>query len=248
MDSLWRMFLLLTAFLNVQRTKAQTTVQGDSLLYEHAYRNSLSEFNKEMGDQSPLYNGRIYSRFAFFVKSGSPYFNSENFENGWVIYDSILFNNLPMIYEDLRKCVVYKKDSDEIQLLNKRISSFSIDGHRFIRISPDSTNKNIPASEFYEILYDGPSEVLKNTIKSIQEVPTVEEGLTRYIREKDNYFIRIGTRFYMVRSKTDLLNIFQLHKKELETFLKKQKLKYGENTDHVLIQAAGYYDQIVGKP
>lgn len=242
------MFLLLIAFLNVQLSEAQNTEQHDSVLYQNAYSNSLSVFNKERGDQSPLYNGRIYKRYVYFVKSGSPYFLSENFGSGWVIYDNILFKNLSMLYEDLRKCVVYKKDSDEIQLIHERISSFYIEGHQFIRLSPDSTHNNIQGNDFYEILYDGPSEVLKNTIKHIQEVPTVEEGLTRYVRKKDSYFIKVGTRFELVRSKTDLMNIFQAHKKEMETFLKKGKLKYGENTDNLLIQAAGYYDQIVVKP
>ncbi len=65
------------------------------------------------------------------------------------------------------------------------------------------------------------------------------------MREKDNYYVKVGTRFEIVRSKTDLLNIFQTHKKELESFLKKGRLKFGENTENVMIQAAGYYDQIV---
>jgi hypothetical protein len=240
----WRILLFVVIFLKVLHTDAQSTSQ-DSILYENAYTNALSAYNKQIGDQSPLYNGSIYNRYSFFVKTGSPYFLSENFGKGWVIYDNILFSNLSMLYEDLRKCVVYKRDSEEIQLINERISSFSIQGHHFIRLLPDSSQKNIGISDFYEILYDGPSEVLKNSIKTIQEIPTVDEGLTRYVREKDNYYIKVGPGFEPVRSKKDLLNIFQAHKKEIENFLKREKLKYGENTENVLIRTMGYYDQIV---
>jgi hypothetical protein len=237
------LLLLIVICVQVQNISAQNTT-SDSLNYQTALSNSLSLLNHQSDDQSALLNGSIYKRYGYFVKTGSPYFPSENFSPGWVVYDNKLFENLSLLYEDLEKSVVCRIDSVDLKLVNDRISSFYIDGHQFIRLTAESNGKNIPGSNFYEILYNGPSQVLVNTVKTIQEVPTVDEGTTRYIREKKMYLVNNGTQFKIVNSKSDLLQIFEQHEKEIEAFIKKNKLKYNQNTDSLIIKTAAFYDKI----
>src|SRR4051794_12026537 len=84
---------------------AQLTNQ-DSIFYQTAVANTISIFKKQWADQSPIYNGSRYSPTGFIFRTGSPYFISDSFKNGSVVYDDILFDSVSLLYEDMRELVV----------------------------------------------------------------------------------------------------------------------------------------------
>jgi hypothetical protein len=129
-------------------------------------------------------------------------------------------------------------------LVNPRISSFSISGHRFIRLVSDSANSGIRETGFYELLYQEKSEVLKWTSKEIDEEPSISEGVVRRIKISNAYFIKKGTRYFRIKSKRDLPVIFQDRLKDMEHYIKKNHLKFRRDPDNTLIQSVRYYDFI----
>jgi hypothetical protein len=235
--------LTLFCFICCKNATAQLN-SADSISYQSAFANTRAIYDKQVGDQSPLYNGSQYASYGFVFKSGSPYFISEQFNDGSVVYDGILFSNLPLLYEDLSEFLVTKKDGYLLQLINARISSFVISGHQFIRLIADSSNRGISKTGFYEILYPGRSTVLKKTSKDIQEVASIYEGVLHFIEESDSYFIKRGNVFIRVRSVNELLDVFHDHQKDIQHFIKKNKLKFRKDKENILIKVAGYYDQI----
>jgi hypothetical protein len=236
--------LILLWFICCKDAAAQLN-SADSISYQSALANTRTIYDKQVGDQSPLYNGSQYVSYGFVFKAGSPYYMSDQFSNGSVVYDGILFSNLPLLYEDLREFLVTKKDGYLLQLINARISSFDISGHQFIRLIADSSNRGIPKTGFYEILYSGRSAVLKKTSKDIQEVASIYEGVLHFVEESDSYFIKRGNVFIRVKSGSELLDAFRDHQKDIQHFIKNNKLKFRKEKESTLIKAAGYYDQIV---
>jgi hypothetical protein len=219
--------------------------QDDSILYQTAVSNTVSIYKRQLGDQSPFYNGSRYSPTGFIFRTGSPYFLSDSFSRGSVVYDDLQFEGLNLLYEDLREQLVSKNDNYLLQLVNQRISSFIISGHSFIRLLADSSNAGIPKTGFYEILYPGRSRVLKKTYKTIIEEPSVyENAVIRHIEESENYYIKIGNSYKRVKSNGELLELMHDHQKEIQKFIKKNKLNFRRNKENGLIQVAGYYDQI----
>src|ERR1700748_1618082 len=85
----------------VQHPTAQTA-QEDSIFYQTAITNTISIYKKQLGDQSPFYNGSRYSPAGFIFRTGSPYFISDSFNLGSVVYDDILFDSVYLMYEDMR--------------------------------------------------------------------------------------------------------------------------------------------------
>ena len=163
---------------------------------------------------------------------------------GSVEYDSMLFINVPLIYEDYRQKLIAVDQGFRLQLINERINSFTIAGHHFLRVFPIPLYTGLPENGFYEQLYSGPSGVLKWTRKNMQEVLSSSEGSLWYIRESAKYFIHKGGSWVYIKSRRDLLNILGDRRKEVQRFIKKNKLNYRKDRDNTLTQVAGYYDQI----
>lgn len=222
------------------------TAQEDSIFYQTALTNTISIYKKQLGDQSPLYNGSRYSPTGFIFRTGSPYFISDSFNLGSVVYDDILFDSVYLLYEDMRELLVSRNNNNYLlQLINQRVSSFITSGHPFIRLTADSLHPGIPKTGYYEILYPGRSQLLKKTFKTIIEEPSVYENtIIRHIEETENYYIRIGGTYQRVKSKSELLMLMHDHQKEIQKYIKKTKLNYRKNRENLLILTAEYYDQI----
>ncbi|HEY2647946.1 MAG TPA: hypothetical protein VGI38_02095 [Puia sp.] len=228
----------------VHPAKAQTA-QEDSIFYQTAITNTLSIYKKQLGDQSPIYNGSRYSPTGFIFQSGSPYFISDTFNEGSVVYDDILFDSVYLLYEDMRELLVSRNTNYLLQLVNQRVSSFIISGHSFVRLTSDSFKTDVPKAGYYEILYPGRSQLLKKTLKNIIEEPSVYENtVIRQIEETENYYIRMGGSYQRVRSKSELLALMHDHQKEIQKYIKKVKLNFRNNREDLLIRTAEYYDQI----
>jgi hypothetical protein len=228
----------------VHPAKAQTA-QEDSIFYQTAITNTLSIYKKQLGDQSPIYNGSRYSPTGFIFQSGSPYFISDTFNEGSVVYDDILFDSVYLLYEDMRELLVSRNTNYLLQLVNQRVSSFIISGHSFVRLTSDSFKTDVPKAGYYEILYPGRSQLLKKTLKNIIEEPSVYENtVIRQIEETENYYIRMGGSYQRVKSKSELLALMHDHQKEIQKYIKKVKLNFRNNREDLLIRTAEYYDQI----
>ncbi len=216
----------------------------DSLLYQNALAHTLTVYYDRLGDQAPIYNGSLYRGIEFTFQKGSPYFLLEKTGKGSIVYDNINYPNLNIIYEDYRQNLVVIDQAFQLQLVNEKIRSFTINDHHFEYVSLDSLNKGLPVAGFYEVLYSGKSKVLKHTTKKIREILTTSEGLRRYMDESDDYYIRSWNSYTLVNSRHAFLNFVSDHKKEVQKFIRKNDLSYKSDTDNTLAKAAAYYDQI----
>jgi hypothetical protein len=237
---------LLICYLFSNPASAQSQ-QKDSVFYQSAVANTLSVYFNQLGDQSQIYNGSLYPELDLNFREGSPYFLGQKINAGSVSYDSIFYPNLSLIYDDYRQFVVAIDQSFMLKLINERISSFTIADHHFDRISTDSLTRGISVAGFYEVLYNGRSRLLKHTNKTIREVLSSSEGIIRYMDESNDYYIKRGEAYFHVTSKKELLNFVGDHKKEVQRFIRKNKLNYRRDKDKTLIQVTAYYDQIANK-
>jgi hypothetical protein len=237
-------FILLIALFYTQRVPAQA-ISEDSILNQTALEHTLAVYYDQLGDQSPIYNGSLYRGYTDNFREGSPYFLGGKATPGSsVVYDSVLFINLTLTYEDLKQILILEDGGFRLQLVNDRVSNFSINGHQFVRVFPGSPYKGLPDSGYYEIRYSGATGVLKWTKKKLRELISSSEGITRYVDETDSYYIYAGQKWLYVKSRKDLLLILGDHRKEIQRFIRKNNLNYRRDKDNTIVQVAGYYDQI----
>ena len=122
-------------------------------------------YYQSAGDQSRLYNGTGYAGYPFVFAEGHPFFLTDKKQSSSIIYDKVEYQGVDLLFDEIMGVVIMQDENHRIQLLNDRISGFTIGEHQFIRIVRDSISPNAPAAGFYNILYDGNLSVLKKEIK-----------------------------------------------------------------------------------
>ncbi|MBS1598062.1 MAG: hypothetical protein JST75_07535 [Bacteroidetes bacterium] len=218
--------------------------KSDSAFYQSAVSHAINIYQESTGDQNPIYNGSLYYGYPFRFKQGNALFLPDTIlVKGTVVYDNILYKDIPLEYDNLQDLVITKDSLYWIQLNGKKITAFSISGHSFVRLEKNASNKDLVTTGFYEILHEGALTVFKKEIKMIHEEPSIVEGLERSVFTSPYYYIKKEGVIYPVKDQDDIGNILQNKKKEIRQFLRKNKLKFRKDKDNTLLEAVIYYEQ-----
>ncbi len=114
--------------------------------------------------------------------------------------------------------------------------------HAFIKTTVNNTADL--KDKFFDVLYNGSSQVLARRKKvMVQEMRSTLES-ERIFTEVDNYFIRKQNNFYKINNAGDVLNVFSDERKEIQRYIKKEKLKFKTGKEIFIVQAAKYYDAL----
>ncbi|HZE83808.1 MAG TPA: hypothetical protein VE035_05825 [Puia sp.] len=196
-----------------------------------ALANAIQSYHDFMGDQALVYNGPEHSDYQ--KMKGHPYFEVEAALKGSVVYDGILYSDMPMHYDLVRdQVVIYNYSGDPISLSGEKIKEFSLSGHRFL----NST------SGFYDLLCTGRVTLLARRIKIIEE-SIVDLTLVYTAIEKDRYYAVIAGVQHPVGNLNSLLALLKDKKKEIRQDLRKKKIKYRKEPERALVTAVQYYNQ-----
>ena len=218
--------------------------ESDSLLYKKAKEYAVSLYHENIKNESGLYNGSQYVVYAQTIQDGIPFFEITQPSNGNVTYWGVEYKNVPLLYDILKGEIITIVPSTNylIKLNTEKVSSFEVLNHKFIRIAKDSSNKNIKTG-FYDVLYDGQTAVYKKEIKTLNE--DLSSGKLRtFILDENAFFIKKNNVFFTVSNKSSLLDILKDKKKEVQEFIRKNKLKIRKDKDNALPKIAAFYDEI----
>lgn len=238
----WLLFFLLAVLRTISFAQLSSI---DSSAYTASLQHAIQLYHQFTAPSSALYNGREYVEYAANLKKGSPYFQSTSFTKGSIVYDDILYENVPLLYDMVLNRVVISDPANNfrITLAGEKISQFTILGHRFTRITEDTiTGRPVIRTGFYDVLYKGNISILEKTEKSIQENPGTLEN---YIQEKNTFYLERKNMYYTINSESAILDVLKDRKKELKQFISANKLKFGsDNKAQSLASIAAYYDKI----
>jgi len=198
----------------------------------------LSIYQKNEGDQAAIYNGRQYLRPVYsFEKNAHVFFETDKMVRGSVIYQGLRYDSVNLIYDENSDELVTNdyNVTDLVTLFKERVTGFSILGQNFIRLGNDSG--------YFQVLYQGPSLVLKKEIKKIVEKPDVPRTLYFIEVIPSYYFSRNGS-YQKISGKESLLKVFGDRRKEVNAFMKANKVKFKKNREDAILRSVAYYDQL----
>jgi hypothetical protein len=238
------LIIVIAAFFFTGPVTAQLA-DSDSLFYHKALNNAVSLYRQSLGDQLGLYNGSQYPGYPFgFKDGGHPYFIKDA-SPGTIEYDNVFYPDVRLLFDELSEIIVFEDSTHRIQLLNERITRFSIGDAAFIHIAKDSLGSSLEATGFYQLLYEGRVSVLTKEVKKIrEELRFADEGILRYIDTKKYYYIKKDAVYYPVGSKGTVLSVYRDRKKEVQQFIKANKLNFRKDRNNLLIKVSAYYDQL----
>jgi hypothetical protein len=239
---------LLSCFATGGILHAQTGTT-DTAINAIAIRNAVQAYHQFLSPQAGLYNGSEYVDYAYTINEGIPFFETAAFSRGIVDYDGMVYEGVPLLYDEVKEAVVIPDVSGryKIQLNNERLAGFTLLNHHFVKLMPDSVGRSPIRPGFYDVLYDGNMKLYKKQTKAILESVTISLGLKRTIDEQSNFYIKSGNAYYKITNKRSVLNINDNHRKEVQQFIKKNKLSIRNDKENALIKIAAFYDQLTSR-
>jgi hypothetical protein len=218
---------------------------GTNNLTQTSLDHATAHHSQSAGAQLRLYNGSVYVGYRFSFKNGQPYFKGQEAGTGTVLYDGILYRNVPMWYDLLSDKVIitHHDEVSQLSLVREKVAYFILHGHTFVYLRPDSLVNTRLTPGFYDLLYQGQVTLLARRINRLEQ-RTLPAGIERTLRLKVRYYIKRGGRYYAIKNQHALLQHLKDKKKELRQYIKQNKVEYGENQEHALVMMASYYDKL----
>ena len=237
----------IVALIGLPATVCAQLPASDTAIRSAAIANAIQQYHRFTTQPAALYNGPEYMEYFATLKEGQPFFTSVDFVKGTILYDNILYEGIPLKF-DLVKNEVVTKDPSEVfrlTLFHDKISYFSIHGHTFVRILKDSSAHPL-ATDLYDLLYNGRSIVLlKKENKKVMTYVTPLDGVKKVIEGSSDYYVRFNNGYYRVNGKNALLGLLKDKKAPLKQYIRKGKLKFGDETiEKSMTSVVTYYDSL----
>jgi len=233
-------------FLLVQSSFAQQ-YYNDSAIVSGAAEYAKLYYKQKRGKEAAIYNGVLHHGYPSFIE-GIAYFLADNWEQGRIIYDNILYEDISMKYDLLTDQVVIvskEKGSVPLSLYSPRVKEFSFAGLKFIHSNEVSGMASLQEG-IYQELVKGRASAYCRSEKIIWERISGDK-LLRSFEEKKRYYIIKDNRSYLITKKKDLLNALKDQKKIVQDVLKSKRMKFRKNIKEIIIAVTESYNKPGGK-
>lgn len=237
----------LIALMTVSAARAQAPLPLDTVINSTAYQ-AVQQYHRFIGHSAPIYNGPAYLVYDHLLFSGHPYFQTVGFHNGYIMYDNILYENVPLKFDVVKDNIVTSEPAGVLQfsLFNEKIRYFNVMGHTFVRIVRDSTHD--VSTGFYDELYRGSHvNLYRKDFKKIWDDLSASDagGIRRIVDSSSTYYVNMNNSFHSVAGRKQLLNVFKDKRPEIRQFIRKNKFKFRrDDRESSMIRTVAYYDSL----
>ncbi len=218
----------------------------DSAFLAAAVNNLSERYTNAIGDEKHVFNGKEYLSSDKYYLKEHQFHKSDEEQEGEVYYEGYLFTKVPLLYDVVVDQIVVSEPNGSLQfkLANEKVAYFKVHGHTFIRLAADTLGQSIIRTGFYDLLLDGKAKVIAKRVKRSTEQPTIR-GMEGEFLIEDKFFIRANNTYYPVSTKRSVLQVFPENKKELQKYIRSQRLKFKpESREASIIKLAQYYNLV----
>jgi len=235
-------FLVTFLIFNIHSVQSQTN--SDKI-------NNYNWFDGKIGvENTGIYNGIIFKEKFRTVNGNHKFYLTSQFINGNIIYNGQPYYNVKMkydIYEDI--VIVQLPDDSEysiIQLINDKINEFSINNHKFLKISRKYEKFfNEPISGFYEIFYQSKHLNLLKKNRKNRKKQIVGNLLYSQFKDKSEYIIVFNDEYYKINSKKYLVKLYPKLKKNINHFYNFNKQLHKLDQDTFMINLIEHISSLI---
>jgi hypothetical protein len=215
----------------------------DSALLKQAIQNTIQVYHEGIGDQAAKFNGSQYQGYTVSFSDGQPYFKANVLSNGSIIYDGVFFENVKLLYDEVADCVVLQDSTHRIQLVNERLSAFSVQESNFERLVKKE-NSPLHSTGFYEVLTKGKTTLYKKETKKMIDKFSNANELAVLFEIHHYYYIQKGDQFFEIKKKKDLFKILLDQENAITKFITEERLNYRKAKDLMLTKVIEYYNNL----
>jgi len=215
----------------------------------HSHAQSLYEVKQAMEFFyfNKMQRGDIGSSLGLEDIEGSPYLN-DDFINGSVFTKSKTeFVGVPLRYNIFNDNIEFKTEDGTVMAVAgpETIEKIEFGDHKMMYLPYGNINK--PRKGYFIVIEEGKASLLSRPRMAFQEAkePAAYQDAqpAKFIRQTDEYYIRVGDRLaQLMRKKSDLSDVFPDHKKEIQAFIKDNRIR--ANKPDALKELVQYYNSL----
>ncbi|MDQ2773305.1 MAG: hypothetical protein M3Y54_22700 [Bacteroidota bacterium] len=199
-------------------------------------------------DYPVLYNGPEYGDYTakYHTRDGHPFFLQPDVQTGTLRYQEHDFANVRLQYDLVLDQVVLNQPNGtlRLRLLNEKVQAFTIDQHSFVRLVPDSASAAVMRAGYYEVLAEGPVQVLARRSKRLQEHLNLPYIDVEFVAS-NRLLMQQGGHYFAIGSKRAALRLLAGHTREVQQYLKAQQLRFGRaQLENSVVALARYYNSL----
>lgn len=234
------MRLLLSVFTLFAMGTSHGQLLPDSILHQQSLKHAEAFYNRAMEGNFHIYNGAQYTAYQS-QKDEHPYFLSDEWAWGNILYDGEWFFNVPLLFDIEKQVLItsYYFKGIKMQLNSSRIDEFTLGNYNFIHLRAADSTKS--SHGFYQVLFGNKTLLLAfNEKKYAKEVSGTQ--MTYYFNEKQQLFLWYKERLIRADNRANILRSIPEHKKQLKVFLRKANTSNNAYTS--FIPLAQYLDSL----
>ena len=178
---------------------------------------------------------------------GSPFLNDEFITGTIYTYQKVQFNDIPLRYNIYNDELEFETPDEQIlAMATPEIVEKAVIGEHSFSYIPYQISKKMKRG-FFILLEEGNVSLYARPVVLYQEpkeaAPYKDPEPAKFIQRPNEYYMRNGKdAATKVETKKDLVNFFPDHKEEIESFIKKNKVKPGK--EDKLIALVIYYNSL----
>lgn len=201
----------------------------------------FDEFRQEVGDQAEMFAGKVEPGYPSTVYINHPYWLTDNFSQGDVVFRGLSYRNVSLRYDAYLKQLVVNTPvkRQNVSVPMDLVEKFTLGGIRYERRK----------GEFMAILYSSPRIELVQQMNVMMREKLVDNVKVQYeFKPTMKYCLYRDGQVYEVTNLKSVSKLYPHLKKELKQFAKKYHLDFKENRQLSLGTLVKYADEWVGQP
>lgn len=201
----------------------------------------FDEFRQEVGDQAEMFAGKVEPGYPSTVYINHPYWLTDNFSQGDVVFRGLTYLNVSVRYDAYLKQLVVKTPvkRQNVSVPMDLVEKFTLGGIRYERRK----------GEFMAILYSSPRIELVQQMNVMMREKLVDNVKVQYeFKPTMKYCLYRDGQVYEVTNLKSVSKLYPHLKKELKQFAKKYHLDFKDNRQLSLGTLVKYADEWVGQP
>jgi hypothetical protein len=201
----------------------------------------FDEFRQEVGDQAEMFAGKVEPGYPSTVYINHPYWLTDNFSQGDVVFRGLTYRNVSLRYDAYLKQLVVNTPvkRQNVSVPMDLVEKFTLGGIRYERRK----------GEFMAILYSSPRIELVQQMNVMMREKLVDNVKVQYeFKPTMKYCLYRDGQVYEVTNLKSVSKLYPHLKKELKQFAKKYHLDFKENRQLSLGTLVKYADEWVGQP
>lgn len=239
---------LVLFFLHINAECISQYYFRDSSSDKPGIQNAIETYHNRLSPENGLYNGSEYAYnqyYPFKISEGYPFFLTRLFMDGSVLYDGIEYR-VPLLFDIVKGELLIHDPSKRyyVKLNSERVESFTLQNYTFVHLRPDTANTANIREGFYALLYNGPVSLYESFVKTFKtEMTVMGEGASSVI-EREYFFIRKNNQYFRIRNKKTLLAVLNDRRKDIQRFIRTNKLNMRKNKEYAFIKIIDFYNGI----